>query len=268
MYSIGEFSRITGLTVKTLRFYHEKQLLIPARVEPGTSYRSYGRRNVETARVIVALRKLEFPLEQIAEILNGCEDDVDLLDHLRTRRDEIAREIESRRDIARTLDAIITQSQTGGIMNTSQFQVEEKQVEPVLVGGIRMRGRYSDCGDGFRKLGRSLGRHISGKAMMLCYDGEYRENDADFEVCMPVRRSVKVEGVDVRELPGGRAVSLLHQGPYDEIGGTYQKLFEYLSENGLKTEPPCREIYVKGPGMIFKGNPQKYLTEVQLLVAE
>ena len=39
MFSIGEFSKITSLPVKTLRFYHEKGLLVPARIEPETGYR-------------------------------------------------------------------------------------------------------------------------------------------------------------------------------------------------------------------------------------
>ncbi|MEX2120445.1 MAG: MerR family DNA-binding transcriptional regulator [Pirellulales bacterium] len=41
-FSIGEFSKITGLTVKTLRFYHEQGLLVPSCVGEETGYR-YGR---------------------------------------------------------------------------------------------------------------------------------------------------------------------------------------------------------------------------------
>jgi DNA-binding transcriptional MerR regulator len=65
MFTIGEFSRITGLTIKTLRFYHERGLLVPARVEFGPGYRSDDERNVETARPILALRECEFSLSVI-----------------------------------------------------------------------------------------------------------------------------------------------------------------------------------------------------------
>ena len=51
MYSIGEFSKITGLSVKTLRFYHAKDVLIPSCVDDSSGYRYYDRSNVEKARV-------------------------------------------------------------------------------------------------------------------------------------------------------------------------------------------------------------------------
>ena len=58
------------------------------------------------------------------------------------------------------------------------------------------------------------------------------------------------------------------KGPYDEVGPTYQALISYAKEHGLEIKAPCREIYIKGPGMIFKGNPQKYVTEVQIPIAD
>ena len=52
MFTIGEFSKVTGLTVKTLRFYHEEGLLAPSFVDPQTGYRHYDPGQVETARAI------------------------------------------------------------------------------------------------------------------------------------------------------------------------------------------------------------------------
>jgi effector-binding domain-containing protein len=130
-----------------------------------------------------------------------------------------------------------------------------------------MRGRYDECGHAFARLGRTLGRHICGKPLLLHFDMEYKEKDADFEACMPVRAGAKPsEGISVRDLPGGRCVSLLHKGPYPELGRSYDKILRYVKSHGYEIEVPCREVYIKGPGMIFKGNPQKYLTEIQMLV--
>ena len=52
MFSIGEFSKITGLTIKTLRFYHEKGILVPAWIDEQTGYRHYGNQQFEKARVV------------------------------------------------------------------------------------------------------------------------------------------------------------------------------------------------------------------------
>ena len=72
----------------------------------------------------------------------------------------------------------------------------------------------------------------------------------------------------MRELPGGKCVALLHRGPWDELGRSYTKILDYVKEKGYETLLPSREVYLKGPGMIFRGNPRKYLTEIQILVKE
>ena len=87
MFNIGEFSTISGIPVRTLRFYHEERLLVPAAVDAETGYRSYDERNLEVANVIVALRGLEFSLDEIREMLAGTGDDADILDHLEQQRD-------------------------------------------------------------------------------------------------------------------------------------------------------------------------------------
>jgi DNA-binding transcriptional MerR regulator len=68
VFTIGDFSKITGLTVKTLRFYHEQGLLEPSAVDAETGYRYYDRSKIEAARVITCLRSLDFTLEEIREI--------------------------------------------------------------------------------------------------------------------------------------------------------------------------------------------------------
>ena len=151
-------------------------------------------------------------------------------------------------------------------MKDEPYQVEEKTVEPMLIAGVRMQGKYSDCGKGFAKIGRQFGRQICGKPLLLYYDTEYKEDDAQFEACMPIRKGTAKGGISVRELPGGRCVSLLHKGPYGELGRSYEKIVAYTKQHGCEIEMPTREVYIKGPGMIFKGNPKKYLTEIQMLI--
>jgi effector-binding domain-containing protein len=151
-------------------------------------------------------------------------------------------------------------------MSAQSLEIQERELESLLVAGIRMQGRYSDCGKGFAMLGRRLGRNFAGPPLCLYYDDEYREDDAHFEPCMPIRREVQIEGIDVRRLPGGRCVWLIHRGPYEELGRSYARILAYAKEHGYKVKLPTREVYLKGPGMIFRGNPKKYLTEIQLLV--
>jgi DNA-binding transcriptional MerR regulator/DNA gyrase inhibitor GyrI len=269
MFSIGEFSKITGLTVKTLRFYHERGVLVPARVDAGSGYRSYDQRNVDTARTVVALRDCGFSLDEVAAILRDHSDEADILQFLAQRKQALAERIARDRDVANVIDQIIQrESEAREIMKQTTFEIEEKSLPALLVAGIRMQGRYDECGQAFARLGRAVGRFVCGKPLCLYYDGEYRDVDADFEPCLPVRQPVQADGISVREIPGGRCVSLIHRGPYNELGRSYQRLIGCVRDRAYAMQLPTREVYLKGPGMIFKGNPRKYLTEIQVLIHE
>lgn len=269
MFSIGEFSKVAGLSVKTLRFYHEQGLLAPARVDPETGYRYYDAPQVEKAHIIRQLRHMDFSLEEIGQILHGGDEEADLLTFLERQKATLEGRLRRYRAVVASLDTLIRQEKEArAAMKNASFDVQEKSLDGLLVAGVRMTGRYCDCGRGFSRIGKQFGRHIAGRAFLLHYDCEYKEEDADFEACFPVRQGKAVDGISVRELEGGRCVSLLHQGPYAELGRSYAKLLEYVQAKGYEVVLPTREVYVKGPGMVFKGNPKKYLTEIQMLVRD
>lgn len=270
-FSIGEFSKASGLTIKTLRFYHERGLLVPARVEVGSGYRFYDKRNLNTAKIISVLRELEFSLDDIQSFLEeGSHGDETVLEYLERRKSQVQDRIKTQRSILARLDQIIVQEKENlKVWDSSGFKIEERELEPMLIGGFRMKGRYSEIGDGFGKLGKSLWRQIGGPAMSLFFDDEYREENADFEPFFPLKKRTKknIDGISVRELEGGKAVCLKHRGDYQGIGRSYGKLFEYLKNQGLERFIPSREVYLKGPGLFFRGNPAKYLTEIQIIVS-
>jgi DNA-binding transcriptional MerR regulator/effector-binding domain-containing protein len=256
------------LSVKTLRFYHERGLLVPSSVDEATGYRFYDADKIEKARVIMRLRAMEFSIEDIAAVLGDCADEADILNHLERQKNFLQQRIQEDRDIVRSLSEIIANEKAAKqLLDTGNHAVEERTLEPLLVAGIRMKGKYCDCGRGFGQLGKAVGRYIAGKALCLYYDGEYRDGDADFEPCFPIRKEVSADGVSVRTLPGGRCLTLIHRGAYDQLGRSYAKILKRAEELKLKIALPTREVYVKGPGMIFKGNPKNYLTEIQLPVA-
>ena len=200
--------------------------------------------------------------------MGDCADEADILNYLERQKDTLQRRIQEDRDIVRSLTEIISNEKAAKqLLESGDFAVEEKTIEPLLVAGIRMKGAYGDCGRIFSRLGRAAGRHISGKPLCLYYDGEYRDGDADFEPCFPVRREFSADGVSVRALPGGRCLALVHRGAYGQLGRGYAKILKRAGELRLKIALPTREVYVKGPGLIFKGNPKNYLTEIQLPIA-
>ena len=106
-FTIGEFSRITGLSIKALRLYHEKEILIPGHIDPGTSYRYYDSANVDKAKIIVYLRDMEFALADIKDILNNYEDEANLIEALSRQKERISEKILRYQSAIQILDDII-----------------------------------------------------------------------------------------------------------------------------------------------------------------
>jgi DNA-binding transcriptional MerR regulator len=267
MFTIGEFSKIAGLSVKTLRFYHEAGVLPPSAIDDQSGYRYYADDKIERARWISYLRGLEFSLDEIRELLRHEDDDVAMLEIVERRKSSLEAKIRHYRKAVRSLEQYLTEERRSSLMAQSHFEVVEKELDPLLVGGIRMKGKYSECGKAFSRIARSLGRQIAGKPLLLHYDTEFREDDADFEACFPLRRPAAADGISVRELAGGRSITLIHRGSYDQLGHSYARLLNHVHDRGYTVAVPTREVYLKGPGMILRGNPRRYLTEIQMLLA-
>jgi DNA-binding transcriptional MerR regulator len=261
MLGIGEFSRATGLTVKALRLYHQECILVPSIVDRVTGYRYYDHANVETARVVALLRQMLFPLDQIKAML-AAGDDGDALTALAQHRVAIEEKLAGMRQVAKSLDALIAAERAGqAAASASSATVQRQVVAPAAIASLRVQGVYADAGKLYPQLLREHGGRLAGKPFSLFHDGEHKDEGADFECCVPVKKGG-------RELPGGVALTLVHEGPYSTLGRSYAKLFAYAHAHGFTPQAPSREVYLQGPGMNFRGNPKRYLTEIQIFGKE
>ena len=90
-FSIGEFSRMTSLSIKTLRLYHEKGILVPSQVDDFTGYRRYSESEYDLAKSVRILKQFDFSLAEIKEILDEYDDETYILDHLKRKLDDVQR---------------------------------------------------------------------------------------------------------------------------------------------------------------------------------
>jgi DNA-binding transcriptional MerR regulator len=261
--SIGEFSRVTQLTIKALRLYHEKGILVPDFIDESSGYRYYGARGVEKALVVRNLKEMGFSLDEIRDILEECRDDREIIARVEKKLREVEQSIGQFRSMKENL-SLFLQSSEGHRMKYSEG-IELEDIPDMLVCGLRFKGKYSEVGQRIGMLFRKCGRQARDRPFSLYYDGEFKEEDADIEVCVEVKKKVAAEGIDCRKLKGGKAVAAIHRGPYETIGKSYQKLFEHCAQKHLAPLFPTREQYLKSPGFIFKGNPKKYLTKLIVL---
>jgi DNA-binding transcriptional MerR regulator len=143
--SIGDFSRATHMTIKTLRHYHEIGLLTPAEVDAGSGYRRYGADQIPVAQVIHRFRDLGMPLEEIQAVLSAPD--------LRTRNERITTHLDRlEAELGRTRSAIAS---LRGLLTPS---VAAKRAVGELRGGRRRRRRGGLGGLG-RGRARGTARH-------------------------------------------------------------------------------------------------------------
>jgi len=266
MLSIGEFSRVTRITIKALRLYHEKNILVPDLIDDSSGYRYYGPRAVDRARIVVRLKDMGFSLEEIREILEECRDDGEIVARVEKKLAEVEKSLRQYAEMKETLALFLQSAEARKMQVTPGVAVED--LPPRLICGLRFKGKYEEVGSKIGIVFRACARVADGRPFALYYDGEFKDEGADIEICVPVKRKVKAEGIDCRELPGVKAAVLIHRGPYAALGPSYQKLFEFCSDRKLSTGLPIREEYIKAPGFIFKGNPKNYLTKLMVPLGE
>lgn len=266
---IGMFSMVTRLTPRALRLYDEKGILKPERKEPFTGYRYYSYPQIDRAIMIRNLASLGFGLQEISSIMGSMDsgNTSDVEDLFRSRVKEIEKEI----DRLEGIRSMLTQKDLRDVVRMNDFQPQVKEVPSLRVLSLREKGTYHETipilvTDIFNEVARDENRKarvsMVGPAMFICHDKEYRDEDADIEIAVPITGNITVsDRYEVRKLPAAKVASLLHQGPYEEVGPAYQKLMSFIFSKGYKMAGPSRELYLNDPALV---PDSELITEIQI----
>lgn len=261
MYKIGDFSKITNLTVKTLRYYDEQNILIPSYRDDENSYRYYGEKDFEKAQFIATLRAFDFSISEIKDILGNCESPDDLSFYLEEKKIRIEKTIAKEKELIAKMNLYIKPMDKEEI--GMDYKIEEKVIPAITVASIRFKGKYSDVGKYIGEIYKAV-KNCSAGAPFNCYfDMEFKD-EADIELCVPTTQLISDHTVSAKKLPAVKAICTVHRGSYEKLNLAYKALLDYAGEHHLNCLTPTREVYLKGPGMIFKGNENNYLTEIIL----
>lgn len=259
MYQISQFSKISGLTVKALRYYDEQGMLRPSYRDDDTLYRYYDETNLKKAQLIRLLRSLDFSISEIKEVLEMVNNEADLTYILQEKIANINKNILKEKELIQKINGLSIPCVTKTESQTYQITLEE--IPAALVASIRFTGKYSEIGEHIPLLYKAVQEHVNGAVINCYYDEECMEQ-ADMELCLPTKKQVPANTVNCRYLPAIKAVCTTHHGSHEMLHSAYKALFNYVNEHGIAVITPFREIYVKGPGMIFKGNPKNYVTKI------
>lgn len=146
--------------------------------------------------------------------------------------------------------------------------IELRDIEPIRVAYMRYRGLVSEANKVFPNVYKAVKGRVNG-APFFCYlELDPKTTIGEIELCVPTAEVPCRTGIGIKEMPGIKAVCVSHAGSYNTLDQAYTVINQYASEKGILLQPPFREVYIKGPGLFFKGNPDKYLTEVLFPIKE
>ncbi len=258
---IGRFSRMTRLSIKALRHYDEIGLLVPAVVDPLSSYRYYRLSQANRAEAIRVLRGLDMPLEEIREVLAADDPEV-AIKLLELHRGRLEGEVERQSRALAYLGRLIERKE--GVM---PYEVRVKEVPEMLVASTTRQASLATIGkevqEGFMTLMQAIGPVGFGPGMpgVVYHDVVDEWTDGTIEVFVPAARSFDPpEGVGVKTMPASTVAFTIHRGPYEECAAAYQVLTAWIQEHGHEHAGPPRELYLNDPHEVGE---EEALTEIQ-----
>jgi effector-binding domain-containing protein len=269
MFKIGEFSKLSHVTVKTLRYYDRIGLLKPAEVDRFTNYRYYSASQLPRLNRILALKGLGLSLDQIGRLLKQDLPPEQIRGMLRLKQVEIQEQLDQEQARLARVEQRLRQIEQEETMPSQEVVLKEVPSQPVA--SVRdVVPTFGHIDQLFGEIFAYLGQHRlnpSGPPATIYHDKEFREQDVDVEIAVPVAGPVSEgERVTSRELPGSQMACIVHQGGYETIGGTYGQVMGWIEDNDHRIAGPPREIYLKGPES--GDDPSTYVTEIQVPVAK
>lgn len=254
-YRIGEFSKLTKVTVKTLRYYDEIGLLKPAHTDRWNGYRYYQLCQTDALFKIRDYHEAGLTTEEIRRIMRG-EDPASVLAIKKTEFEERIAQITRIMEKAdmdrckpelRTLPKV-TVAYMHGIIPTYEdltsfvfeFAEECQRTNPQL-----------RCGEDY------------------CFVTYTRQEYQDRDIELTYAQAVDVAGTETdrigfKELGSVQAVCVRHFGPYDRLGDAYKVAMDEIAANGYTIIDDARECYIDG--CWNKESEEDYLTEIQIPV--
>jgi DNA-binding transcriptional MerR regulator len=253
LLNIGEFSRMTHLSVKALHHYHDMGVLEPAAIDPHSGYRSYGADQVAAAQVIRRLRDLGMPLDSIRAVLTAP--DVAARNReITTHLARMERQLEQTQAAVSGLRALLSgPAPRPEILFRTIPAVTALSVAAVVTVADIMTW----AGEASDELTATLRRAALKPAgpMGALFPGEFFELErSDITLFVPVEApagrfpagGLAAGRARLTEIAGIEAAVAVHDGPAEDVDRTYGALGTAVAERAIGVDGPIREYYPDG----------------------
>ena len=262
LYKIGMFAAMNHVTVKTLRFYEEQGLLMPAQINQENGYRYYTLSQMAVIHQITALKQAVFTLEEIARINSGADEEGVLQ---KKKSELIAKIAELTRQIA-VVDGFLSKQKTG-----LAAPVLVKTIPETTVAAMKIRlASYDSLFEVMPEMGALMEKAGCECALPeYCFtnylEPGYKDTDILVEICEAVTGAKQeIGGLYFKALPEIQAACVFHRGSYGTLPESYEAVLRFIEENGYEIAGAIRESYIDG--VWNQDDDSGWLTEIQIPV--
>ena len=259
LYRIGMFAAMNRVTVKTLRFYEEQKLLIPAYINFENGYRFYELSQMQVLHKITALKQAGFTLEEIQKLNNGCDENAILL----KKKSELMSKIADLTKQLSIIEMYLTEK-----ADTIASPVLIKKIPKVTVAAMKSKiESYDDLFEIMPKMGALMEKNGCECSLPEYCFTNYITTTGEIiiETCEAVvEAKSELENLYFKEFPEVQAACIFHKGSYNNLAQSYEQLLKYIEENGYKICGDFRESYIDG--VWNKSDESDWLTEIQIPV--
>ena len=249
--AIGDFSKMTYLSIKALRRYHDMGLLVPADIDSSSGYRYYEPSQVPVGQVIRRFRDLGMPLDQIKQVIGASDQDARneiIVAHLR----DMEAALQQTQDTVTSLRHLLEQPRA-----RQPVSVEYRTVEPTTAVAIAEMVAWDDLEHwwvgAFQELGAAFpqtGATRAGPNGAL-YSSELFEDALGLVTAfIPIVDDPAVTPdllpgrLQRTEIPGAEYALTIHEGAFADLDQTYGALGTYVSEREIGLRDTIRENYL------------------------
>ena len=263
---IGEFSKMMQVTVKTLRHYEQRGLLMPEEVDKWTGYRYYSISQMQRLNAIRDLQRQGFTLEEIKELFDdGAQ--MPGVELLTQKIEETERQlqllVERLRQLLRWLDSHKQKN------TMEKFNIQSLP-EIIVASHREVIADYSALGTlCVNKIGPEMQRlgckcPLPGYCFTIEHAKEYHPTDIDIEYCEQVEEmGVDSSIIQFKRLSAvPKALCMKHVGPYERFYESYTEAFKYMEEQGYKMTGDPRICYIDGAWN--QEDPKKWVSIIQI----
>lgn len=266
MLSIGAFSKICQVSVKTLHHYDKIGLLVPKKVDAATGYRYYDQEQLERMLLIGRLKRYGMSLEEIRLFLD-CGDDRVRLATLRKQVEALAKQQQTLTLVGSELAAHLQNfERTGDMMDYQKHYAVTLATAPEIpvcasrqVMGVAEFGNYYS--GIFERIAKA---HLTptGLTGAMYFDEVFNHEASDIELFVGIQETEQADKV----LGGQRCAMTVHKGAYSTLSDAYAALVIWIKDNGYAWNGAPFELYRKTQFDTLQ--PEKWETEIYFPIRE